>query len=142
MNGNPETYRGAVAAWQTDFFGHLNVRHYVGMFDEATWNFFAAFGVTRDWFVDSNLGIFAVRHEIDYRRELHAGDVVVVTSSLLELGERKLWVEHRLREAVSGEEAAVMVLVAVCVDRGSGRSCPIPDDIRARAREMLAVGAS
>ena len=41
-----ETYRGAIYPWQCDHMGHMNVMWYVGKFDEATWNLFAALGVT------------------------------------------------------------------------------------------------
>ena len=40
------TYRGAVYPWHCDQMGHMNVMWYVGKFDEATWNLFAAMGVT------------------------------------------------------------------------------------------------
>ncbi len=45
-----ETYRGVVNPWHCDHVGHMNViwyvgKWYVGKFDEATWIFFAGFGV-------------------------------------------------------------------------------------------------
>jgi acyl-CoA thioesterase FadM len=36
------TYRGAVYPWHCDHVGHMNVKWYVGKFDEATWQFFNA----------------------------------------------------------------------------------------------------
>ncbi len=36
------TFVGVVYPDQADHMGHINVRHYVGMFDHATWVFFAA----------------------------------------------------------------------------------------------------
>src|SRR6185295_20168046 len=36
------TYRGAVYPWHCDHMGHMNVMWYVGKFDEANWNLFAA----------------------------------------------------------------------------------------------------
>ncbi len=40
------TYRGAVYPWRCDHVGHMNVMWYVGKFDEATWQFFDALGLT------------------------------------------------------------------------------------------------
>jgi acyl-CoA thioesterase FadM len=44
MSGLIETYRGVIYPWHCDHMGHMNVMWYVGKFDEATWNLFAAMG--------------------------------------------------------------------------------------------------
>jgi acyl-CoA thioester hydrolase len=41
-----ETYRGTIYPWHCDHLGHMNAMWYVGKFDEATWNLFAAIGIT------------------------------------------------------------------------------------------------
>ncbi|HXP70110.1 MAG TPA: thioesterase, partial [Candidatus Dormibacteraeota bacterium] len=38
------TYRGVVKAEHCDHMGHMNVMWYVGKFDEASWQLFAAMG--------------------------------------------------------------------------------------------------
>jgi len=40
--GLPITYRGTVYPWHLDQVGHMNVQHYVGMFDQATWSRYTA----------------------------------------------------------------------------------------------------
>ena len=40
------TYRGTVYPWHCDHMGHMNVMWYVGKFDEATWHFFNAIGLS------------------------------------------------------------------------------------------------
>jgi len=44
------TYRGAVHLHHLDHMGHMNVQHYVGMFDHATWILLAELGLTAEWF--------------------------------------------------------------------------------------------
>ena len=67
------TYRGAIYPWHCDHMGHMNVIWYVGKFDEATWNLFAAAGATAAYLREHKLGMAAVQQNITYKRELHAG---------------------------------------------------------------------
>ena len=54
------TYRGTVYPWHCDQIGHMNVMWYVGKFDEATWNLFAALGLTRPFLLANDRGMAAV----------------------------------------------------------------------------------
>lgn len=40
------TYRGFAYPWQVDHVGHMNVQFYTARFDEASWQFLAALGLT------------------------------------------------------------------------------------------------
>src|SRR5205814_4716230 len=80
-----ETYRGAVYPWHCDQMGHMNVMWYVGKFDEATWNLFAAIGVTTAFLKEKRRGVAAVQQNITYKRELLAGDTIAVRSAFLEV---------------------------------------------------------
>ena len=50
--------------------GHMNVSVYVAKFDEATWQLFAALGLTRARMRDEKLGVAGVEQHIEYKREL------------------------------------------------------------------------
>ena len=43
------TFIGVVYPWHEDQMGHMNVQHYIGMFDGGTWNLFAETGLTAEW---------------------------------------------------------------------------------------------
>ena len=60
----PITYRGVVYPWQCDHMGHMNVMWYVGKFDEATWQFFAMFGLTPSFLREQGRGMAAVQQNI------------------------------------------------------------------------------
>ncbi len=83
------TYRGVVYPWHCDHMGHMNVMYYVGKFDEATWQMFAAIGVTPAYMRDNNRGVAAVRQNITYRRELLAGDLITIRTGILEMNTRR-----------------------------------------------------
>ena len=91
------TYRGTVYPWQCDHVGHMNIMWYVGKFDEANWNLFARLGLTPGYLRCSGRGMAAVQQNIAYRRELLAGDIVEVRSTLIEIGEKSIRFVHEMR---------------------------------------------
>jgi acyl-CoA thioester hydrolase len=136
-SGLIETYRGAVYPWHCDHMGHMNVMWYVGKFDEATWNLFAAMGVTAGFLKENQRGMAAVQQNITYRRELLAGDTVLVRSAFLEAREKVAKFVHEMCNAQTGEISAICVLTGVCVDAQTRKSCPFPRDLLARAQALV-----
>ena len=132
-----ETYRGVVYPWHCDHMGHMNVMWYVGKFDEATWNLFAAVGITPTLLRTQNRGMAAVQQNISYRRELNAGDVVMVRSAVLEVRDKVLRFVHEMRNAESGEVAAVCELTGVHIDTAARKSCPFPQHVLSLARARV-----
>src|SRR4029453_4494517 len=94
-----DTYRGAVYPWHCDHMGHMNVMWYVGKFDEATWQFFASLGLSPRWLRENTRGMAALEQRIAYRRELHAGDVVVVRTGVLEVRDKVIRFAHQMHDA-------------------------------------------
>ena len=133
------TYRGAVQVWQCDHMGHMNVMWYVGKFDEGTWNFFASLGITGAYMRDAMRGMAAVQQNITYRRELMAGDIVTVRSSLLELRERVIRFEHVMYVGDTDEVAARCECTGVHIDRTTRKATPFSKDILERGRRLLST---
>jgi acyl-CoA thioester hydrolase len=117
--------------------GHMNVMWYVGKFDEATWNLFAAMGVTATFLKQNHRGMAAVQQNITYRRELVAGDTVLVRSAFLEVREKVAKFVHEMRNAATGEISAICVLTGVHMDAETRRSCPFPPELVERARKLV-----
>jgi acyl-CoA thioester hydrolase len=132
-----ETYRGVVYPWHCDHMGHMNVMWYVGKFDEATWNLFAAMGVTAAFLRENRRGMAAVQQNITYRRELVAGDTVSVHSAFLEMRDKAAKFVHEMRNAQTGEIAAYCMLTGVYIDAEARKACPFPQDILARGRSLV-----
>jgi acyl-CoA thioester hydrolase len=137
MNELSETYRGMVYPWQCDHMGHMNVMWYVGKFDEATWNLFAAMGVTAALLRARERGMAAVQQNITYRKELYAGDTVLVRSAFVEVREKVARFVHEMLHAESGELAAVCMLTGVHIDAKTRRSCAFPDEILKRGQGLV-----
>ncbi len=123
------TYRGAVYPWHCDHVGHMNVMWYVGKFDEATWNLFARIGLTPAYLREQRRGMAAVDQHIEYRRELLAGDVLTIRSTILEIHGRKLRFRHEMRAGDDGDVAAVTTLLGVHMDTHARKACPFPQAV-------------
>lgn len=137
----PITYRGTVAEWHCDHMGHMNVMHYVGKFDEATWNLFHLIGITQRYIKDSGMGTAAVQQNISYRRELMAGEVLYVQTQMLEMRNRVARFVHKMIHTETGEIAAVCELTGVHLDRTARKSTPFPADILATGEAMVTAHA-
>jgi len=137
----PITYRGVVKAEHCDHMGHMNVMWYVGKFDEASWQLFAAMGLTRSRMEEENRGVAGLEQHIEYKRELRAGDVITVRSAVDEVKDKVVRLTHVMTNDETGEIAAVMHLVAVYFDTEARKSLLLPPDIRERATRMIVAAA-
>jgi acyl-CoA thioester hydrolase len=118
------TYRGGVYPLALDHMGHMNVMWYVGKFDEASWQLLARLGLTRTRCAREGREAVALDQRIDYRRELHAGDLITVRSRALEVNEKTLCMTHEMTNDQTGELAAVTVIVGLHIDAYLRRPVP------------------
>jgi len=139
MNATHLTYRGTVYPWHCDHVGHMNVMWYVGKFDEATWQFFNVLGLTPRYLREANRGMAAVDQHISYIKEVHAGDVVSVSTTLLEFKEKSLRFTHEMTNDETGEVVARTTLKGVHMDKGARKSCAFEAVIAAKAAGLLPV---
>jgi acyl-CoA thioester hydrolase len=94
-------------------------------------------GVTASFLKESRRGMAAVQQNITYKRELHAGETVVVRSAFIEVREKLAKFVHEMRNGVSGELSAVCVLTGVHIDAQTRKSCPFPPEILERGRGLV-----
>ena len=136
-NGPLLTHRGVVYPWELDHMGHMNVTFYTAKFDQATWHFFAAVGLTAEVMRDTHCAMAAVRQELTYRRELRAGDLIRVETDVVEIGRSSMTFRHVMTEEVSAEEAATATITAVHIDSDRRVSRPIDDSVVSRAGKLI-----
>lgn len=135
-----ETYRGAVAAWECDEFGHMNVQFYTARMSDGFWQLLTALGMGPGVRRERQIGIVAIDNSSQYRREVRAGELIRVESAPVEIGEKSVVLQHRLLSGESGELAFTSTAKSVCFDLKARRSMPFPPDIRATI-EALVAGA-
>ena len=144
MSGEPgkpsrwhELHRTIVMPAHCDAYGHMNVRHYAAMFDEAGWHILARAGVSLTDLRGRGLGSVVASLTIDFHHELTAGQLVVVTGAFTRVGGKSFGYEMRLYEADAMTHCATQTTVEVCFDTARRASVMLPDDIRqAIARQV------
>ncbi len=130
------TYRGTVYPWHCDHMGHMNVMWYVGKFDEATWNLFGTAGLTSEFMRANGSGTAGVEQNITYKKELRAGDLITVHSSVMEVRDRVVRFKHEMRIANTGEDVATMVITAVHMDMAVRKATPFPAEVKANLKSF------
>jgi acyl-CoA thioester hydrolase len=134
------TYRGTVYPWQCDHMGHMNVMWYVGKFDEASWQLLAMLGLTPSRFGQDGMGMAVIEQRLEYKRELYAGDVITVRSTVRRVDDKTITIAHELLNDETGEVAAAATIVGVHIDAFARKARPLPSDVRARAALIIDEG--
>ena len=115
-----------------DAMGHMNVRWYMALFDEATWHFFDDVNLSADYFKTYHAGGFALRQFINYWSEVRAGQVVGVRTRLLGRSDKRFHFMHFIINETTGQAAASLESLGTHADLRQRRSSPLPADIAER----------
>ncbi len=132
-----QTYQGVVYPWHCDHMGHMNVMHYVGKFDEATWVFFASIGLGGKKMRDNKKGMVAVEQTIKYKRELMPGDIITIHTELIEHTDKSIKFRHEMRNNETGDIAATTVLTGLYFDRLARKAISLPDEVKNHLQSLL-----
>ena len=133
-----ETYRAVTHPWMCDQFGHLNVRFYAHIFDDASFALWPLAGVGRLVFEEAGVHTVVARTETDFRSEVPPGRVVMVRSSYIRIGEKSVHYRQELRDSDSDQLHAEQRAVEVFFDPKTRASCPMPPTIRERLGAAIA----
>jgi len=131
------TFKGAILASEYDSASHMNSRVYVSRFDQATWFLLHAIGITPASIRDRNLRIAIVRQNYQFLEELRGGELVVIKSGFLAVGERYFRFLHQMYNDVSGKMVATSDCVAVQASLDQVKSVALSAELQERAKAHL-----
>lgn len=125
------TFAGVAHPWMCDAMGHMNTRHYAGMFDDAT---FQLLGRVAGADADRQaFGWADVRMEIDFVHEVPAGTLITIRSLIERVGTSALTHAHVMTAALDGKLLARARVVTVHFDLVRRAKAPLDDAMRTRA---------
>ena len=117
---------GVVHPWLCDMMGHFTTRHYMAMFDDASYQLMAeAVGWDRNDPQWQGRGWADVRHEIEYVGELQAGDLLTVSGGIKTIGNSSLTVYFVMNNKLTGKLAATMTSKSVFFNLDARKATPI-----------------
>lgn len=137
LNPLPILYQGVVPADYLDVMGHMNVRHYLSLFDEAAWDFFVGFGMDQAYYESGQGGAFALQHFINYRAEVHQNDHLTIHGRLLGRTAKRV---HFMLFMVNNSQdklAATLESLGSHADLSQRRTSPFPSTIAANIDTIL-----
>ena len=131
------TLTTVVRAEVCDALGHMNVQHYFRAVSDGMFVLMERLGLSRGEIARRRISFAVVRAETDFRRELHAGDSLVLESCVKQIGDKVVVFHHRLLVQPAGELAMSTDYRCVLLDLDGRRAVILPDDIRAAASAHL-----
>lgn len=132
-----ETFRGAVLASEYDASAHMNTQIYGTRFDQATWFVLATIGVTPTAMRRQGKRVAIVRQTIQYLRELKGGELIVVKSGFVAVGEKRIRFLHRMFDSETGRLVAVSDCTAVQASLKSQKTLKLTKAQRTAAESHL-----
>lgn len=133
-----ETYRATVTPAHCDHLGHMNVQHYFAAVSDGMFAIMVRLGLGPEEIRGRQMSFAVVRAETDFHRELRAGDIIALESTITKLGDKTVTFQHRLMNVASGEAAMSTLFKCVLLDLQKRQATAIPDDIRAKAAALIA----
>jgi acyl-CoA thioester hydrolase len=124
--------------WECDVMGHMTTRFYVAMFDDASYHFlFTVFGWTIAGHEARKFGWADVRHVIEYKSEVSAGDVLEIRARLQKIGGKSITVLYEMLDLAKDEVVATQESICVYFDLEARQAIPITEAMRERAQQYL-----
>ncbi len=119
-----------------DYNGHFNMAYYSVLFDECCDQAFRLTGLGPDYVKSKNCSYFTLEAQVNYLRELKAGDEVDITLQLYDYDAKRIHFFLHMYHAEQGWLSATMESLCMHVNMAEKKSAPWPDDIRNKIAAM------
>ncbi|WP_136617388.1 MULTISPECIES: acyl-CoA thioesterase [Mesorhizobium] len=136
MSKSLVTFVGVAHPWMCDVMGHVNVRHYAAMFDDASFQLLGRIA-GQDDNQASQIGWADVRTEIDYRHETKAGALITIRSHVAKIGRTSITLEQVMSGSLDGIVRASSRTTSVRFDLAARASVALDEAMRNRAAALL-----
>lgn len=134
----PCYHRATIPQAYLDVMGHMNIRHYMGLFDDAAWGFFADFGMTEAYYQSTTGGAFALEQHICYLAEVHLGETVAIHTRVNGRTAKRIHFIHFMINETTSKLAATLEVIGSHANRETRRTSPFPPEIAAQIDQLLA----
>jgi acyl-CoA thioester hydrolase len=114
-----------------DYNGHLNMAYYNVMFDRAIDELWLVLGIGPSYKKSRNGSTFTAECHVRYLREIHLGDPVQVSVTLIAADDKRLHTFEELRHASEGWLSATSENMTLHIDMRDRKTAPFPSDVRA-----------
>lgn len=123
----------------TDYNGHMNEGRYGQVWSDAADAIMQIIGADADY-IKAGMSYFTVDTHTQFLKECHLGELITVTTHILEGAGKKLRLYHAM-QTTSGTVAATCSQMLIHVSLETRRSCPPQPEILAKLNNIMTAQA-
>jgi thioesterase III len=123
-----------VRGYHADFYGHVNNARYLEFFEEDRWAQLESKIDLTEW-ARQGLIFLVVNINVNYRRAVSVGEILVVRTGLEQVGKRSVVLKQEIFVKASMAPAADALVTFVIADR-SGRAVAMEGEMRAEIEKL------
>ena len=120
-----------------DLNGHMNIQHYMGIYNEASFPFGELIGLDERYIKEQRRGIFDLEHHLYYVAEVHIGDQVAVYGRMLGRSAKRLHGQWFIVNETRQQLSNTFEFVSAHADLEARRTVPFEGDLAAHLDAML-----
>ncbi len=125
-------FRITVKSEWVDHNGHMGIRSYTNVIDQAVTRFYRYLGLSREVLQAQGNSIFALQETSWFRREVMLDDPLLVTSQLIDFDHNKLVSFHQLHQSRDNYVAAMNEIIEIHIDMTTRKPTPFASEISER----------
>jgi acyl-CoA thioester hydrolase len=133
----PELLRVRVPREWEDLNGHVNVKHYMGMYDMTGDPLLELLGISEQWVRSERVGLFDLEHHIWYQNEVHVGEDVALYLRFTDRNLKRAQGLVFLLNLTHDRLASAVEFVSIAANLDSRRSVPLPAGVAQRLDELI-----
>ena len=122
----PMYHRETIPQSYLDAMGHMNVRWYMALFDTSVWNFFISQGLDENYFTQKQMGVFALKHFIQYFAEVKVGETVAMHIRMLGRTEKRFHFMNFMINETTGKLSAILEVLGTHADLKLRKAVAMP----------------
>ncbi len=134
---HPPSLRTVVPESWADTNGHMNMRWYIALFDDAGDELHERIGLTPAFHRLHGTGTVDLEHHTHFLREVMPGDAVTVYSRLVARSPKRVHYLMFLVNETTGKLAAIFECMNAFLDAKVRRTAPFPPGIQQKIDEWL-----
>src|SRR5262249_25592802 len=135
----PVVYRAVIPPAYEDRNGHVNMRWYLALYDEAGYATYPMLGLTADYFAASGMGGFHLEHHLWYPAEVRIGDTVVIRARFLARSAKLMHYVMFMVNETRGVLSSLFECVLAHADLRTRHTAPFPARLAAQIDALIAA---
>lgn len=139
LSANVPIYRLTIPTEYEDENGHMNMRFYQAIFDNAGYPLVESVGLTGAFHKAHNTGGYDLEHHIHYLNEVHVGDTVAVYSRLVGRSAKRVHYLMFMVNETRDKLAAIFECVNSFADLSLRKTAPYPPEIAEKLDALVAI---